>query len=1489
MPTVNIRKICKDLPKGFAHSDKTVRSEANRLAIEIYKWIGKGLLPLLDSIKPIQLKELSDQIEILPSSRPVPERSLRSMESNVLAPEKDSSLDESSSTCGPIPDSCEDIAPEVDVFASSDPVDVLSKIPPTFEEMVSSVNWKERKEALDGLLPILKVPRLAEGRYGDLVSLLAKKISDTNINIVIVASQCVEAIALGLRSSFLPYQNVVLDPLLERCKEKKANVLDALRSALDAVFYAQLSLHTEFTSKFKKFLVHKNPQVKIEVIGWIYRGLLKLKTIPAKGDLYTLCEQLLSHGFDDGSTEVREAAYLAFSALLKIMDDKASGPFLEKIDKIKLTRIMELKESVVLSIRVKSPPSNLSRPVVSSTSGRRPVPSKPPSSTSLSARPALAKESSTSAVSSKETQQPKNYIPKYSMESAQSKVSEHISSSLLSRLSDANWKERLASIEEFKSLLASDAFCLSLDAESIVRFLVTKPSFKDSNFQVLQTMIDSLSSALTFPQYSTLDCRGSFEILLAESPILEKLTDIKLRPNIITLLGSVSEKKIGYASCLAVVLDAVQVNLDKMSKNFKLFAEICKVAATLITAHGSAPPSVVPIFALLRNAFASSNAMVKGEAISLLIVLRNALGTETEIRRFIEKDVPPNVRSTIESELLKSPICSIVVKKLISPAKATDGPKDSTFSLASYIPGLSSPEWKIRKAEIDKLKNNVRGVMISPSSLTDEFMIALKARFTDSNKNIILDALELVAELGASLSQSLDSLGKVLKSSNAASQFLYTMLLTLSDIKVQIRAACIKALDFLIAGDINRSSSPLISLLFEEMKNVMSACDSPFLKKECCLWMSKCAATLQPTHKPIGLKELLKGKEFVHELAKCLADRSIEVRKASQSLIQALTSEEGIDWRYSFTGLRDKFRDMGKVEAAAFVESLSRVDSVAAPKSNEESCLPIASEQALSTEGADTENDALSLELDNLDCPLNRDKTVPLNDPEPSSTATILDNIFRDMVSEDFEIALNAYRALSAYLPKPEEPAPKKQTSSDIRLYSSRIVESLIFRLEHYLFTELNPAILASFNNIPRSLKFAYSESKAVSPEEQSRLKLEKRLEVFSLITECCANLLLVFVDQYSTGLSIDGMSLKVDKKSLSQCLRVLIAALVMDNSYWTTECGSNDAYVEKSSQLTRQLNILLLKVLENANRDLLYACLLSKLETACSYIIERDTGDEPLDKSPFLISCFVNSTSREYAATRKQLAEVDFKFVELLMKCIWRLTRSIQDNVAGELISVKDLTRACNSFLLSASPFQWKQRVAQEKKLSDMPLRTIKTILHELSVSLTEEDLMSQVQKALGPDWDKSMVSGYLRFMIEKKKETAAPDLEPRSPQLTTVASSVPVHPAPQISLTKNPSSNPEDYQAKLSHIRSLFTNQANEASVATPSTPGRSVLTSGSIELPQLPLKDSTTSQAAPLLLEEKENLRASQELSNTGKEATPISVLSLKERLARIKGSE
>ncbi len=119
-----------------------------------------------------------------------------------------------------------------------DEVDIIPKIPADFYTLVGSSKWKERKEVLDAVLELVNAnPRIkdADG-YGELSKALGKRMSDANIQCVMVAAQIIEGLSKSIGTPFGKHRAAMVPPMLERFKERKQNVVDAIGQGLDAFF-----------------------------------------------------------------------------------------------------------------------------------------------------------------------------------------------------------------------------------------------------------------------------------------------------------------------------------------------------------------------------------------------------------------------------------------------------------------------------------------------------------------------------------------------------------------------------------------------------------------------------------------------------------------------------------------------------------------------------------------------------------------------------------------------------------------------------------------------------------------------------------------------------------------------------------------------------------------------------------------------------------------------------------------------------------------------------------------------------------------------------------------------------------------------------------------------------------------------------------------------------------------------------------------------------
>ncbi|RWA07640.1 hypothetical protein EKO27_g7463, partial [Xylaria grammica] len=355
------KPVLKILPKAFGHADKNVRAEATNLAVEFYRWLRDAMKPMFwGDLKPTQQTDLEAQFEkIKAEPAPKQERLLRSQqEAMARAPPPGADGDDAYEE-----DGAEEPG-EVDAFDLAEPQDVLSKVPANFHENLASSKWKDRKEALEGLFAALNVPRIKDADFNEINRGLAKSMKDANIAVVTQAAQCIEVLAKGLRKGYGKYRSIVMAPIMERLKEKKQSVSDALGAALDQVFLA--TSFTECLEDILAFLNHKNPQVKEGTMKFLVRCLRTTRDAPSKQEVTSIVEaakKLLaesSEGLRSGGAEV-------LGTVMKIVGERAMNPHMEALDDIRKTKVKEFFEKA--EVKAKDKPKPAPAPVARAPAG----------------------------------------------------------------------------------------------------------------------------------------------------------------------------------------------------------------------------------------------------------------------------------------------------------------------------------------------------------------------------------------------------------------------------------------------------------------------------------------------------------------------------------------------------------------------------------------------------------------------------------------------------------------------------------------------------------------------------------------------------------------------------------------------------------------------------------------------------------------------------------------------------------------------------------------------------------------------------------------------------------------------------------------------------------------------------------------------------------------------------------------------------------------
>ncbi|KAF2812431.1 uncharacterized protein BDZ99DRAFT_461133 [Mytilinidion resinicola] len=340
--TIEPKPLLKVLPKLFGHADKNVRAESQNLCVEFYRWLKEAMKPLFwNDLKPIQQQDLDKLFEkVKDEPPPKQERLLRSQQA----------IKEAAPAAAAEEEYEEEEEAAVDLEPEFNPIDVTAAIPSDFGDRLASSKWKDRKEALEDLHKAINHPAIQDANFNEYMNGFAKSMKDANIAVVTIAANCVETFAKGLKKNFGKYRSTVMGPMMERLKEKKQSVTDAIAAALDAVFMA--TKLSDCLEEILEFMKHKNPQVKLQSTLFLIRCLKTTREAPQLPEVKSMAEASTKLLTESQETQ-RSAGAEVLGTLWKIMGDRLMMVHLEGLDEIRKTKIKEYHETAEVKAKYK--------------------------------------------------------------------------------------------------------------------------------------------------------------------------------------------------------------------------------------------------------------------------------------------------------------------------------------------------------------------------------------------------------------------------------------------------------------------------------------------------------------------------------------------------------------------------------------------------------------------------------------------------------------------------------------------------------------------------------------------------------------------------------------------------------------------------------------------------------------------------------------------------------------------------------------------------------------------------------------------------------------------------------------------------------------------------------------------------------------------------------------------------------------------------------
>ncbi|KAL2612993.1 hypothetical protein R1flu_024685 [Riccia fluitans] len=869
------KRILKMLPELFDHQDEKVRAAAKGLTIELCRWISKDTVKsiLFEKMRETMKKELEVEVDnvtgLAKPVRKIRSEQLKEIEQEVSPEPTDQTAADEGSTSG---------VQETDDYELMDPVDILGPLgKTTFWEGVKASKWSERRDAVAELTKLASARRLAVGDYVEVSRTLKKLITDVNLAVAVEAVQAAGNLARGLRKDYSGGSRLLLPLLLERLKEKKAVMVEAVMQTLQTMHKSGCFGLGDVIEEVKVAAKNKVPSVRCSCLQWV-TYCIETNNKATIMKVYKEYVPILQEALTDGTPDVRNAAFDGIIALVKLIGMKPLEKSLEKLDDVRRKKLADLMSTEQPSSAQAGAPSKVPSGGVQSTDAA-PSAGGGSAASLLSKRPLLKKPTGKPTPSAKKKPEvgtnaaaAKNSAPAkveesleggdVSQEDLEARVEGQFGGDIVANLKSGKWQDRLEGLNTLQKKV-EEVPELDPLTESIVRFLAVLPGWGEKNFQVNQRCIDLLSFLAEKSGRFSKRC-----VVICLVPVAEKMVDIKCRLQAMKCLTSI---------CEAVEPAFVVTRLLAMwkdHKNPKVLQDSIPWLMTTMEEFGIAHIPVKELIAFCKDMLNTVTAPgPKNALVKLVGSLQKFCGPD--VKNYFSDLKNASLQQNVNAEFDKNPYTGETAPPKKQPRGAANGsvgggseggglPREDISGKVTpaILKNFTSADWKVRQEAIEAVNTILQeSNMRIQANGTGELIGALKGRLADSNKNLVIMTLATFGKIAQAMGPSFEKCFKVVYAD---------VLKCLGDNKKMMREAAVKTLDAWLAV---LQMSKMLSSLSPALLDTKLCADG---RKDMFDWFARNVAGADDKKEVLSLiKPLLIGVQ----------DKSGEVRKAAEGLL----------------------------------------------------------------------------------------------------------------------------------------------------------------------------------------------------------------------------------------------------------------------------------------------------------------------------------------------------------------------------------------------------------------------------------------------------------------------------------------------------------------------------------------------------------------------------------------------------------------------------
>ena len=450
-------------------------------------------------------------------------------------------------------------------------------------------------------------------------------------------------------------------------------------------------------------------------------------------------------------------------------------------------------------------------------------------------------------------------------------------------LSSPKWEMKKHAFELINNFVVENE-PYSYNVNDLFEFIKIKiKNFKETNFNIIREAMNIYISMLK-KRILTKD-----NLLLLLNNYYEKISDIKLKENIIELINtSIEETIIDLSSLISNLIAKI---LKK--NNVKILNEYAVLFGKMVEDYDIKDLPVKELINYCKYMAGNSNPQVRTSATNLICTIYKYVGEDVKV---LIKDIKESTLKIIEAELEKVVVIekkqtkkkkmvknksensevNVNKKKIIGNLELL-APVDISKKLTSQlIKDLSEGKWQEKKEAceiIEKILNDAN-MKILPVGLNDLFNL-IKSKLSDGNKNLVKILISLVNKFIQALKKEFKPWTKMIALS---------LIPNLSDKNQMIRNECqlcfekwveLVGIDTLVIYFPQFLKNDNVEIRIEIMK---------FIKKYNDKFTKNIAESVY--------------KELIDSLLICLQDRSNNVRSEAEDIIQLSLSYVNIDNYY---------------------------------------------------------------------------------------------------------------------------------------------------------------------------------------------------------------------------------------------------------------------------------------------------------------------------------------------------------------------------------------------------------------------------------------------------------------------------------------------------------------------------------------------------------------------------------------------------------------